>query len=618
MIPGMTTRLLLVVGTVLFLAACAPEPLVRPDTPEKPGAAAIATLIDAGRHDQALAELERQLAPLADPEQARLRLDVAERLLAADQVDQARTLLGQVRASDLTSDGEVRLAMAWAEAAIIEGDGATAGWLLAQVSERVPEELADRYSALERRLQALADRPADEAVRTLGSSLRAGDFEPELALALLIEFPLAVVRELFSNHGHRPELAPWLDLAVTAREFLLDEERLETALLGWQQRHPNAGYRADEAALWLAAWRQIQPAPARVAVILPGPESNLARPGRALRDGLLSAWAQRPPEQRPELRFLYTSDTPDDAINAWFSARELGADFVIGPLDRAQVDALLELGDATLPLLLLNHPSDPRLLSEFPGLVSAHALIPEEEAEMVAARALVEGHSRALVLRQDTDWGARLAQSFSESFRLGGGEIVRDTRYATSQVDHSILLEVVLGLDRSRERAAGLGRLLGVPLENEPARRTDADLIFLASRADDARAIRPQLAFFGAGDIPVMATSHVIAGPPDPRRDQDLDQVLLPLPPWFLDNTRQGQVRRQAEGRYQGLDSPALSRLFALGADALSLLPWLDHMRSDPALYLPGLTGRLRLDRHGRIERDLPFVRIVDGRAVIE
>lgn len=618
MMPEMKIRLFSAVLTVLFLAACAPDPLVRPDAAEDTGAVAIAALIDAGRYDQAVGELDEQLAPLAESEQARLRLDVAERLLAADQAESARTQLGQVRAADLSPTDETRLALAWAEAAILDGDGATAGWLLAQVSERVPAELTQRYRALERRLQDLAARPADDAVRALGSSLRAGDFEPELALALLIEFPLSVVRELFSNHGHRPELAPWLDLAVTAREFLLDEARLESALLGWQQRHPNAGYRADEAALWLAAWRQIQPAPARVAVILPGPESNLARPGRALRDGLLSTWAQRPPQQRPELHFLYTSDAPDDAIEAWFSARELGAEFVIGPLDRDQVEALLALGDATLPLLLLNHPSQPHLLTDFPGLVSAHALIPEEEAEMVAARALVEGHRRALVLRQDSEWGARLAESFSQSFRLGGGEIVRDTRYAVSQVDHSILLEVVLGLDRSRERAASLERLLGVALEHEPSRRTDADLIFLAARADDARAIRPQLAFFGAGDLPVMATSHVIAGPPNPRRDQDLDQVLLPLPPWFLDNTREGQVRRQAERRYQDLDNPTLSRLFALGADALSLLPWIDPMRADPALYLPGLTGRLRLDRQGRIERDLPFVRIVDGRAVIE
>lgn len=39
-------------------------------------------------------------------------------------------------------------------------------------------------------------------------------------------------------------------------------------------------------------------------------------------------------------------------------------------------------------------------------------------------------------------------------------------------------------------------------------------------------------------------------------------------------------------------------------------------MREDPTLYLAGLTGRLRLTEPGRIERDLPFVRIIDGQAV--
>ena len=36
-------------------------------------------------------------------------------------------------------------------------------------------------------------------------------------------------------------------------------------------------------------------------------------------------------------------------------------------------------------------------------------------------------------------------------------------------------------------------------------------------------------------------------------------------------------------------------------------------MEADPTLYLAGRTGRLRLPAGPLIERDLPFVRIVDG-----
>jgi outer membrane PBP1 activator LpoA protein len=282
------------------------------------------------------------------------------------------------------------------------------------------------------------------------------------------------------------------------------------------------------------------------------------------------------------------------------------------------VDRLIELGDGSVPVLLLNHPEDAGGLASFPGLAASYALTPEEEAELVAVRALLDGHRRALVLRQNSDWGERVSKAFEEIFEAGDGVVLRELAYPTEQVDHSILLEVLLELDRSRERGERLTRTLGLPIEVEPTRRTDADLIFLAARADDARALTPQLKFFGAGDLALVSTSHALAGAPDPRRDQDLDGMLLPVAPWFLEAGEAAEQRRLAAQRYEHLDNPALSRLFALGADAFDLLPWLSRMRDDPDLYLAGLTGRLRLAEPGHIQRALPFVRIVDGQAVRE
>ena len=619
MMLGMKKLWLLALPALVLLTACAPEPLVRPETPAPGPADEIAALIERERYDEALATLEDLLGREEDQgARARLRLEVAEQLLDAQEPDAARSLLAQVPGAALEPFDQARLALAWAELALLDGDTANAGWMLAQVREDLPARLAARHERLEERLRALQDQPAREALQSLESSLRRGDFEPELALALLIDYPLATLESLYLEHGGRPALQAWLDLALTARRFLLDDEQLRPALQAWQQRHPRAGYTAAEAISWLTAWRQIQPSPGRVAVLLPGPDSALSRPGRALRDGLLSAWARQPIPQRPELMFFHLDDAPEAVIGAWFSARERQADFVIGPLAREQVDALLALRDGALPVLLLNHPSQRRSLSEFPGLVSALALTPEEEAEIAAVRALVDGHRRALVLRQDSDWGDRVGNAFADTFRLGGGRIVRDMRYPAAQVDHTILLEVLLGLDRSRERASALQRLIGAPLESEPARRTDVDVIFLASRADDGRALRPQLKFFGAGDLPVMATSHIVSGAPDPRRDHDLEDVLIPLAPWFLDGNPHAQRRAQAEQLYGGLDNATLSRLFALGVDAVTLLPWLDVLRSDPALHLPGLTGRLSIDPHGLVERDLPIVRLVGGRPVPE
>jgi uncharacterized protein len=276
----------------------------------------------------------------------------------------------------------------------------------------------------------------------------------------------------------------------------------------------------------------------------------------------------------------------------------------------------MTLPDPGLPMLMLNHPSERPDDSDAFGLVHAIGLLPEEEAELAAVQALVLGQRRALVLAQNTDWGRRVAGAFTETFELGGGQVLSKADYSASQVDHSSLLETLLELDRSAQRAARIARTLGEEVEAEPQRRTDADFIFLAARAEDGLLIRPQLRFFGAGDVPIMAISQILPGAPDPRRDEDLEGIVLPLPPWFIDGTPAGEQRRRAERLYSALDNPTLSRLHALGHDALSLTPWLDLMRRDPELYLAGLSGRLRLPENGRVERDLPFIRLVNGRAV--
>ena len=169
------------------------------------------------------------------------------------------------------------------------------------------------------------------------------------------------------------------------------------------------------------------------------------------------------------------------------------------------------------------------------------------------------------------------------------------------------MLEVLLELDRSQQRVNDLASVLGQPVEGMPEPRTDADLVFLAARADDARQIRPQLRFFRIGELPVFGTSHLIAGAPDPRRDADLDGVVLPLAPWFLDITSRGADRSRAEAMYRHLDNPTLSLLYALGADAFELVRWLGMMQQDPELYLAARTGRLRLPDGRVVERDLPF-----------
>ena len=205
--------------------------------------------------------------------------------------------------------------------------------MLANLADQLPESLIDRYNMLDDLLRRALANPAREAFSALEASLYDGDFSPELALALLIEHPLASLSELADNNQHRPELAPWMDLVVTARRYLLDPARLDPALQDWEARFPSVGYGADQASLWLAAWRNSRPLAQRIMVVLPD-RPAMARVSAALRDGLMTAWLAEPPDQRPELLFRLIDDQPDSVLATWFEARELGVDFMIGPLER--------------------------------------------------------------------------------------------------------------------------------------------------------------------------------------------------------------------------------------------------------------------------------------------
>ncbi len=598
---------------ILGLTACGPPaPVVRPDSPSDPALAEISSLARAGQLEQAAAGWLALAEERPSFEHA-YRLNAVELLIEAGQQERAGELLEIIDRSALGRREQQRLTLAQVELDLHRGELASAGWRLAELADSLPADLESRRVQLEARLREHGERPAAQALSALDQAIRAGDFTPELGLALLIELPLADLERLQFEHGHRPELEPWLALATRARAHALDPAALTVALDDWESDYPNVGYSAEAARFWLTLWRQTRPLPARIGVILPG-RAAMVRAGNAVREGMLSAWLEIPPERRPELLFRYIGEDHQDVISAWFDLREAGVDFLVGPLEREQVDALASLPNPGLPVLLLNHPSANASLDPATAF-RAFALLPEDDAELAAAHALVSGHERALVLHQNSDWGRRVSATFSELFELGGGEVIGSAEYSTRQVDHSALLEVLLELDRSEQRIARLARTLNQPIESEPQRRSDVDVVFLAARAEDGRQIRPQLRFFGAGDVPVLGTSQIIAGAPDPARDGDLDGVVLPMPPWFLDFTAQGQQRVRAANLYPHMDNPNLARLHAMGADAIALLPWLDALALDPDLYLAGLTGRLRLADGILIERDQPMVRLVQGRA---
>ena len=130
------------------------------------------------------------------------------------------------------------------------------------------------------------------------------------------------------------------------------------------------------------------------------------------------------------------------------------------------------------------------------------------------------------------------------------------------------------------------------------AQQDDFDAFFLAAGPEQARQLRPQLRFFEMGDKPVLAMSRVFSGVPDRIADQDLNGIMLPLTRVHL-----SAIDTQSLPELASLRGGSLTSLYALGADAWNLLPWLPLLSRDRELGFQGAVGDLRAGDNGRLIR---------------
>ncbi|MDT8439537.1 MAG: penicillin-binding protein activator [Wenzhouxiangellaceae bacterium] len=455
------------------------------------------------------------------------------------------------------------------------------------------------------------DAPAGR-IEALRLAIEQPDFRPTLALGLLLDLPLAELESLERRHGRESSLVPWLALARTTRAELLDDAALTVAWSDWQQRFaPDAADIVPGLLEWTRRWRQAQPAPSQIAVLLPD-RAPLATAGNAVRSGLLEAWLEQPVARRAGLRFMDVAEGTD----ALAAIDDQGSELVIGPLGREAVGAALDrVGtDQQRQWLFLNRPPEtfPAIDPTVPAVVLA--LPPEVEAQAIAERALARGETRALMVSEFSDYGRRVAEAFRQAFEAGGGEIRGEASYSPASFDHTAALARLLEVDRSRARLERLTSLLGQPVSGEPRPRGDHDLLFVAARGERMRQLMPQLRFLDGLERPVFATSDAWPGS---ESGDDLDGLIVPISPWMLGDGPAATRRERAIERFPALaGSSVLQSLHALGRDALALAPWIDEMRADPSLALPGELGRWRLVDGVTLAREPVWAQVRQGRLV--
>jgi len=589
-----------------ILVGCAGAP---PDREAKPPATAdAARALEANGDFSAAAETYLAAAANQLPAaRTDLRLAAAHALLRAAELNRAEQIARETvipsGAADLTLSRDLVLA----EIAL--------GRSLPNLAlQRLPETVPDNLPvALRRQHLELRARALLQAGDTLGSVserllLGALTDDPEAAFSNQLAL-LGALRTLGpalpDPETVTPELASWIVLAQLASGPPLHTVALEGELADWHARYPDHPV-LPELLARIAAERQAVPAPANIAVLLPS-RGPFATAAGAIRDGFLAALyadnvninANTAPLT---VRFYDSSET--DTLATYAQAVTDGAEVVVGPLRKEAVTELAAATNLPAPVLALNQLGPD---TAAPGTLHQYALAPEGEATAVADRAWYDGHRQIVILMPATDFGQRIAGAFRTRWEALGGVVLEERGYDPDENDFSQPITALLGLSASNSRYKSLRGLLRRPLEFEPRRRRDADAVFLVALPRQARQLKPQLAFHHAADLPVYATSHVFAPASGADANRDLDGLRFCDMPWTL-----GAADPALAGGLPTASGP-LARLFAFGADAYHLLPYLARLQGDPEARLDAQGGLLSLDASGRVHRQLLCAEFADG-----
>ncbi len=607
-----TIRLALLIATVSVALSGCPGPQPRPTSTPESEAEAAARLAEQGRTQEAASLYGRSADRSGSALANALRLESAELWLQLEDAESARRQLVRVDENQLDPFDRVRLLIALAELALLDMRPDDAIALLPRSPAGLPQALAGRaldvraraYSELGYYDLAVQDLVAREA--TLTSSRDREDNQQRIWSAIRRVDPASI------QYDDEPILRGWFELADVRKLAWQDPARFDSALQAWRREHPGHPAWDRFVPQLVAEQRRVATGVQEIGLILPL-SGRFAAAAAAVRDGLIAAHFQGSDTgRRPRLRIYDTEGDAEIAVLRYREAVNDGVDFIIGPLQKDAVAALARLGQLEVPVLALNTLD---LDEAGPDNLFQFGLVPEEEAYQIAERAALQGLDMGIALVPDNELGLRMLQAFRERYEELGGTLVAAELYNPQQQDHSAPIIRSLTIDESRARQQVLRSVLNLNLQWEPRRRRDAKFIFLIGNPQQGRALRPQLRFHHASDLPVYASSHVYAGVPNRAQDADMNGVAFTDMPWTIaPDATVAASQRELTAHYGGA-MERNTRLYALGFDAYRLAPVLRH---DPALLsepVPAATGSLHIDHQRRIHRVLSWAHFVNGTA---
>jgi uncharacterized protein len=526
--------LCMVLTISLLAAACS---LVKPVEAPADRASQAAKLAADGEHADA-ARLYAELATDSPADHDGYELLSAEQWVAAGRVAEAKQALAQVSADARTKQPTSRALVA-AEIALAENDGAGAVHELDSIPVPEAADLAQNYWYIRGEAAFLTGHPAEgtrafverERFLTDPAALRTSRAELFAKLRSAAErgVPLKVPPK------SDPVIAGWLQLGPVAVELERNPAHGSAALNNWRRLYPQHPGNDSVLSVTQNPVAAATEYPNQIALLLPL-SGRAEAVGVAVRDGFISAYLDQDIAARPRLRVYDVA--AETVAGAFQHAMQDGASFVVGPLTKEDVAALVPLSAGRVPVLALNFLADtvnaPRDFYQF-------ALWPEDEARSVARRLVTEGKMKGVVILPDGELGNRVGAAFADEFSHLGGTVLDSGRYDPGRADFSDVIKQTLQIHGPKGEA--------------PTHRSDAAFVFVAGTPSAERLLVSQLKFHYAGDVPPYSLSDSF------EPNQGANGVIRPL---HRPNTR-GRARCLADP-HRTPRSPLCLRLRCLPA----------------------------------------------------
>ena len=562
---------------------------------------------------ESIDELLRQANLATGPDSASLRLKAIEELINFGYLDRAELEIGSIQNPNrLRATLQIQLALIRAQIAIKQNQFDSAlRWLSGNLAESANGDTSAgrRLILLRGQLYQSINRNED-AIIDFTSITESWPTNAETSLFEDIWIALTSLQDeeldKLAEEADSYEMRGWIELA---RIYQVDQFSIRSQLdsiVQWRRIWASHSAAARLPAPLIELQMTWENRPRHIALILPLQEAT----GNAIQEGFLSAYYQSLSISRdvPQISVFDSTGLAD--INDTFDqAVASGADLIIGPLNKKLVNQISERIELPVPTLALNYTDEDRLAEN----LFQFGLAPEDEISQVINLAWEAGYRNAAVIMPDNLDYQRLEKFFSETWTNQGGQVVSSARFIGDS-GYAEVIKRLMAIDSSEARAEKLLDLLPrLNMEFTPRRRSDIDFIFLVANPRQGRQLKPTLAFYFAGDIPVFSMPSVYDGQENQTGNRDLDGIIFTDAPWVLNPTH--QLRDEVNTNLRQAQGP-LQRLRAMGIDSFRLYPRLKQFSNNSISSVSGTTGVLTMSENRRIHRSLTTARFEDGIAV--